>query len=422
MKQIVCAACGYVGRPATRQRGSVWVALVLWVCAVLPGLIYSIWRLTTRYQTCPSCNQGNIFSADSPMAKKFLGERGTNVRGTASDHPRAPGKAGGGASAAVVAEQTGEKAGLAAETAKPQGEGLSARHRPASVENTHDRAILYGRLRTLLLAVFFPVMFGLFLSTYRPDMVPEWISWVLFPIAALCMVGALTFGKKARRHSQPRFIRLESPPGVLFLRPFQEDKDLRMHASWGRDRTLLGDWREPQAILAVLKFEARSMRRTMRTQMGAEIGEILSELTRDFGHLAAIGEPGSPPILGADNVYVPDDGWQDKVLDLARSAKLVILTAGTTPGVLWETENMLRIVPPARLILNIPGMTPGRRRAHYVAFREAAAHFFPRGLPGELEARAITFEDDWSPVADHKRLPPAGTAAHVAWWMSRVFP
>ena len=256
-------------------------------------------------------------------------------------------------------------------------------------------------------------LFGIPNSIY--GMVPL-SPFVLFPLAILCMGTSVILQKKGRRHAAPRFINLESPPGVLYLRPFTEDTDWKVYYSWGPDR-------RPTSFrqrLNVLKFGLRRQIPTRFGGIGPEFGEIIADLTRHFGRMAAIGEPESPPILGADNVYVSDDNWQEKVLEMARGAKLVILTAGTTPGVIWETENIVRFVAPSRLLLNIPGSTPSKREKHYAAFRSVANDIFPRGLPPFLLARTLTFRDDWTPVLDQKNPPPFGSSAHVAWWMSRI--
>lgn len=52
MSKIVCTACGYVGEPTTATKGSFGVELVLWLCLIIPGLIYSIWRLSSRHDAC----------------------------------------------------------------------------------------------------------------------------------------------------------------------------------------------------------------------------------------------------------------------------------------------------------------------------------------------------------------------------------
>jgi hypothetical protein len=304
---------------------------------------------------------------------------------------------------------------------------LEQRHRPAMAESTEAQGVLYRRITrvlfaaSLLLLFFFVPMYGhtvgfnlLGISNPLHGIVPGFVFVLLY---GLCILGGILLSKKARRHAAPRFVNLESPPGVLFLRPFTEDTDVRAQASWGRDSSSMSFSQR----LKVLKLQL-SMQREVISQSGSvpELGEILARLTQSFGNMAAIGEPGSPPILGADNVYVSDENWQEQVLEMAQGAKLVILTIGTTPGVIWEIENMLRIVPPSQLLLNIPGMTSARRRKNYKVFRNKLEHLFPQGLPEELRRRALAFSDDWTPLKDTKTEPDSGTSSHVAWWMSRV--
>jgi hypothetical protein len=288
-----------------------------------------------------------------------------------------------------------------------------ARNRPAMAESTQNTGAFYLKLRNILLVLYI-IGFGIYSFTETLPL-PEYILVVLMVILVFSVI-VLT--KRGRRHAAPRFVKLDHAPAVLFLRPFTEDTDWKIYYSWGRDQrpTSFSD------KMKVLKFELKLQWRTMRRQAAFEFGEYLAEFTKSFGSIAAIGEPGSPPILGADNVYVSDDNWQEEVLDLARKAKLVILTAGTTPGVIWETDHMIKEVPPTQLILNIPGGTSTKRRKNYKSFKAAAENLFPKGLPQQLKARVLTFKDDWTPVQDGKIQPPIGTSANVAWWMSRVLP
>lgn len=64
-----CMTCGVDGLTKTRTRGSIFIEIVLWLCLIVPGLIYSIWRLTTKRQVCASCGAENIIPLDSPAAK-----------------------------------------------------------------------------------------------------------------------------------------------------------------------------------------------------------------------------------------------------------------------------------------------------------------------------------------------------------------
>jgi len=67
-----CQSCGSVGRPKTRVKGSFWIEVLLWFCFFVPGLIYSIWRPTTKEQVCPVCGTPNMIPVDSPKARAAL--------------------------------------------------------------------------------------------------------------------------------------------------------------------------------------------------------------------------------------------------------------------------------------------------------------------------------------------------------------
>lgn len=71
-KPMWCPNCGAVGAPVTVTRGSLLVELVLWLMMVLPGILYSVWRLTTRHQACPICKAPNMVPVESPRARAAL--------------------------------------------------------------------------------------------------------------------------------------------------------------------------------------------------------------------------------------------------------------------------------------------------------------------------------------------------------------
>jgi hypothetical protein len=71
--QMYCQNCGSIAAPTKRVRGSFFIELILWLCFLVPGLIYSIWRLTTKELVCPKCGAPNMIPADSPKAKAAIG-------------------------------------------------------------------------------------------------------------------------------------------------------------------------------------------------------------------------------------------------------------------------------------------------------------------------------------------------------------
>lgn len=72
----ICSNCGYTGQPKKVTKGSTLMELVLWLCFIFPGLIYSIWRLTTKHMACPKCGASQFVPLDSPRGKKLQQEFG----------------------------------------------------------------------------------------------------------------------------------------------------------------------------------------------------------------------------------------------------------------------------------------------------------------------------------------------------------
>lgn len=70
-KQMICTACGTAGKTRSVTRGSLLIELILWICFILPGLIYSIWRLTTRATACGACGSTALVPVDSPAGKRL---------------------------------------------------------------------------------------------------------------------------------------------------------------------------------------------------------------------------------------------------------------------------------------------------------------------------------------------------------------
>ena len=72
MSEQICTACGHIGSPKRMTKGSFWIEVVLWFLFLVPGIIYSIWRLTTRYYGCAICGGGSIIPLSSPMGQKLV--------------------------------------------------------------------------------------------------------------------------------------------------------------------------------------------------------------------------------------------------------------------------------------------------------------------------------------------------------------
>jgi len=69
---MICQACGTRGEPKQITRGSTGIELVLWLCFIIPGLIYSLWRLSSRHPGCPACGATGMIGVDTPNGRMLL--------------------------------------------------------------------------------------------------------------------------------------------------------------------------------------------------------------------------------------------------------------------------------------------------------------------------------------------------------------
>lgn len=69
---MVCATCGHYGPPKSAVRGSLALEIVLWLFLLLPGLIYSMWRVASRHKSCAECGAVTLVTPGSPVGKRML--------------------------------------------------------------------------------------------------------------------------------------------------------------------------------------------------------------------------------------------------------------------------------------------------------------------------------------------------------------
>ena len=46
--------------------------IILWILFIIPGLIYSLWRLSSRGDVCSQCGQANLIPLNTPVARQFM--------------------------------------------------------------------------------------------------------------------------------------------------------------------------------------------------------------------------------------------------------------------------------------------------------------------------------------------------------------
>lgn len=68
----ICRTCLSQVRPVKTTPGSFFIELILWLCFLIPGIIYSIWRLNGQHRICPVCRSRDIVPLDTPAAAVLI--------------------------------------------------------------------------------------------------------------------------------------------------------------------------------------------------------------------------------------------------------------------------------------------------------------------------------------------------------------
>jgi hypothetical protein len=64
----ICIGCGSVGDPVNKVPGNFFIEVILWLCFFVPGVIYTIWRLSSKKKVCRVCG-GAMIPLDTPRGK-----------------------------------------------------------------------------------------------------------------------------------------------------------------------------------------------------------------------------------------------------------------------------------------------------------------------------------------------------------------
>ena len=69
--KYICTVCGSETNGKKICKGSFFIEIILWCCFIVPGALYTVWRLTTTSKVCHSCNGHPIIPINSPAARKL---------------------------------------------------------------------------------------------------------------------------------------------------------------------------------------------------------------------------------------------------------------------------------------------------------------------------------------------------------------
>lgn len=69
---FICESCGSRVNPVVLTKGSILIEIVLWLFLIVPGLVYSLWRMTTKSKGCPNCKSEKLIPLSTPKGQALL--------------------------------------------------------------------------------------------------------------------------------------------------------------------------------------------------------------------------------------------------------------------------------------------------------------------------------------------------------------
>jgi hypothetical protein len=187
----------------------------------------------------------------------------------------------------------------------------------------------------------------------------------------------------------------------LYLRPFELDARNVLQLCVGASAGILaylslldGVWVPLSVLPTVLNI---SKEQGFRDALGP------------LGDFVAFGRPGErlQPV-GASRLYL-DDGWKEEITGYMARARLVIVRPGSSDSIRWEVGQVLKTVPPERILFYLRFRGWGKRKEReYEAFRACVRAHLGAELPGRLgRARYLVFDASGRPRFIHEANRPS---------------
>ncbi len=69
---MICTNCHTIGKPINYTPGSFLVECALWLLFIVPGVLYSLWRISARKKVCAECRAPNMISEQSNRGQRII--------------------------------------------------------------------------------------------------------------------------------------------------------------------------------------------------------------------------------------------------------------------------------------------------------------------------------------------------------------
>jgi len=69
---LICTECGSIGNHKRNIRGHFFIELILWLCFLVPGIIYTTWRVSSaKKNKCKICGGIELIPLNTPRGQKL---------------------------------------------------------------------------------------------------------------------------------------------------------------------------------------------------------------------------------------------------------------------------------------------------------------------------------------------------------------
>ena len=75
-KSTICDSCGSADSGEKITPGSIGIEIILWLLFLLPGLCYSVWRLSAKKIVCKQCGSSELIPINTPKGYQMLKKMG----------------------------------------------------------------------------------------------------------------------------------------------------------------------------------------------------------------------------------------------------------------------------------------------------------------------------------------------------------
>lgn len=188
------------------------------------------------------------------------------------------------------------------------------------------------------------------------------------------------YGKRHLTRCGRELLAQDTRAPIIFLRSFEDQS---------RDFTLRG-------FLSSLRlmFGNRNLGMGVST-WGPTLQTQLALIFNRIGPYIAVGLPGAKlPGTGAARLYLSENNWQQEVKELLDKACLVVIRSGTSDGLHWEIETVLKSTHnPEQLLMILPAT-----KKEYFKFNSLMNRYnitLPEKLPNTI---LMTFTHDLKPI------------------------